>query len=276
MNFFNHTYEKRHETEFALHAIKRRKNDPLPDVPSLPFQDHHDEGQYMSINPKATVPNDSPYVKVAVRHSYLNQVSSDSDASLPVKSNLPESSNLSEDSIDEQQIDHDETGLYTLVSKKKKPIMIQCENDSSDDEEDDDEDMLWLENEAFEPTKVFSEKKHDPPYASVPFLPKGHKLSLPELNEKFPKNVENLNWNESDYASIDQIKPQIISYDPDNISNNSSKSKESIGSQGDNFHSPMIKKTLWHDPSNNWDKITNDGKVVAPIAKPDVSVFFFK
>lgn len=257
MNFFNHTYAKRHDTELALQGIKRRPNDPLPEVPSLnKIPDHNYDGIYISIDPKAVTPNNTPYEKETKYHD-----GSDSDVSLAKKSNH-EISTYSDDSIDDEYhipIEHDETGMYARVVKKK-PILVQYDDDSSDDEDDyDDDDVKWTDNQAFEPNK-----KYDPPYASVPFLPKEYKSSLTDISKKC-KTFDNFkSCNDSDYASIDQIKSQIFNNDLDSISNISSKSKESTGSI-DNLNYPLI-KTPWHDPTNKWETKTN---VAAPLAKPD-------
>lgn len=305
LTFFNNVYDKRRDTELILKGIKRRRQEPLPKVPTRfgeadPVTNGDIEnGMYASIS-ETGVP-DSPYVEVALRHSFImNHIESDSSPSSPDRNHILRDDRSRASTVDSHDddgvinVDHDESGLYAKVNKKFTYIKKVEKRFSF---EEDDDDLVWQENLAYdaaqggEPTRVSvssnldSPRISDRPYATVPFLPKGHKPILHDF-EKFatlPAESSKKGWYEPDYASIEQIKSQINSnkdqgYEADSLSSVSSKSKESAGSQLElrdlkpssqskvPLNSPGSTSSLqmmWQYP----DKA--EEKPVAPLAKKD-------
>jgi len=302
-------YDKRIATELTIQGIKKRRQGPLPDVPLhlapgdlIPNGGSPGEGTYASIEESHDA--NSPYTEVALRHSFLRG-HLDSDNSLPSspdhmrKQPITRSRSSTMDSSDfyrNHQVNHDETGLYAIVDKQAKFSYIKTiENKYSEDEEDD---MVWQDNMAYETNCVMGTDKSSPslnspipadrPYATVPFLPKGHKSVIQDFNNKYATLPNNKS--EPNYASIDQIRAQManrLDYDPDSMSSISSKSKESTGSQSEILElrhsgsvssakksplpSPMgVGKTTFylHDDQGTLSPGKSD-KTAAPIAKPE-------
>ena len=326
MNFFGDVLNKRYDTELTLQGIKRRRQDPLPDIPGqniphdrIPNGNITSDGTYASIAPGSVIPPDSPYVEVALRHSYIMHIDSgDSTPSSPDRRRsraLGDRDDRSISTTDNDDdvtciVEHDVTGLYAKIDKRQNYTYIKKVEKPSSDEDDDD--ILWQDNMAYDSTNnmnppecvsvasnlnLDSPKISDRPYATVPFLPKGHKSMVRDY-DKFATMPESKKggWysNEPTYASIDQLKSEIIvagegGYEPDNTSSVSSKSKESTGSQTE-LHdlkpslipvkspvaSPGVVKPLWH-LQGNWDgkeKPKEVSKKVAPLASLDVCIYY--
>lgn len=207
MNFFGDVCDKKGTTELILQGVKKRRlQEPLPDIPrsnniEIPNSDiiNQDDDTYQSIKdikPAA----DSPYIEVAVSRSYIEKgsysspSSPDRRGSYVDKRSRTSTCDSSQDDIlldtsrdhhhqkqDEGYVDevpHDPSGLYARVDKSRTfSYLKKLEPKSSDD---DDDDMVWKDNDAYQPVSDFQHdtnnirKISDSPYATVPFLPKGH------------------------------------------------------------------------------------------------------
>ena len=289
VNFFNTVHDRKTLTEFTIQGVRKKREGPLPDVPN--------ESSPADLIPNGNISKgseaDSPCVEVALRNSYVHQ-DSDSMPSTPERNRSMRSRSSTIDSRDDiftGEVKHDPSGLYALVDKKRFSYIKKVEKFS----EDDDDDMIWKDNEAYEsvtnstPQRVSvsstldSPQLNDRPYATVPFLPKGHRAMVHDF-EKFatlpPESSKKTNWAEPNYETIENIKTQMgdKGYEPDSLSSISSKSKESQGSQSElrdlkpydnkkHYPSPTTTSPLFylhgeHDPNK---------EKAAPLAKPDVS-----
>ena len=280
--FFTTAYEKRHETEFIVRGIKRRRQDPLPEVPKefqpadlIPNGSVPDESNYATIpgrprtdaSPYAIVPppsikseSDSApsspnRIPLNPSFNHYNEVRSRSSTQ-----DTPESVRDDDSESLALEIPHDETGLYAQVIKhiKEKRRSELMENDSlnltASDFEDDIE-MMWCDNVAYDtglnrsaerPGNSLAAAANDNrQYNTVPYS-RGSKL--PAASSKYATIGATSKIHE--YAEIDQMRtvftkrqsqnsstaPLQDGYEPDSLSSLSSKSKDSLGSQGDEPH----------------------------------------
>ena len=311
-----------------MQGIKRRRRDPLPEVPTLtPETDLMTNGDADSdIYSSVIEPPDSPYVHVSLRNPLSGKFDEDSAPSSPDHRNkrvVDERSRSSTvDSREEDGNDsaNDFSGLYAKLNQKTKLSYLRALKDneraaSSDDItnidnfDDDDDDLVWQENLAYESHDSITESKSahtnmqdiisDRPYATVPYLPKGHKSMVRDCDKfnTMPEGGSKAWANEPEYASIDQLRAQITDlrahnkgYEPDSQSSVSSRSKDSNGSQLDLMNDPNLSKVsssiskspscspntsrkdavyakpMWH---TNRDEHTRPS--VAPLARPEVS-----
>ncbi|XP_066925474.1 rho GTPase-activating protein 5-like [Clytia hemisphaerica] len=222
VNFFRDVCDKKTFTERILQGVKKRRlQEPLPDIPTIsqttPTPEPRvngdggslavDDDTYASINDFKTPGVDSPYVEVAISRSYIEK-GSDSSRSSPDRrgsfvdkrrsrtSTCDSSSDVLLDTSHDQQR-HDEgyggeandvSGMYAQVDKKKTfSYLKKLEQKVSSDDEDDE--VIWKDNDAYLPVndeyESIAKKMSDSPYATVPFLPKGHRGRIVSDYEKY-------------------------------------------------------------------------------------------
>lgn len=289
LNFFNTVWDKKSTTELILQGVKKRRKDPLPEVPKEEINAVVENGDldndiYSVIKNTSDVAPDSPYVEVALRNSL---VESDSYPSSPDHTQASKDKLRSRASTCDSREFKDVEGLYAKVDKKSKFSYIKTFDKQSSD---DDEEMIWQDNAAYESNSNYGEETplchlknatiSDRPYATVPFTPKSH-MRMVKDNEKFATLPHDWSKREPIYSSIEQIKASINAnkenFAFENDSSISSKSKDSMGSLLDlnekgtkDGKRSSNSKWFMQDPANN-DKTEK----VAPMAKPEVHTFLF-
>lgn len=302
LNFFNNVWEQKGTTELILHGVKKRRKEPLPELPkgqqredsvmqngSL-IEDNSD--LYTEIKILSDHAPDSPYVEVALRNSFID---SDSYPSSPDHTQAVKDKHRSRASTcDSREFNNDVEGLYAKVDKRQKFSYIKGVDKHSSDDLDDEDEMIWQENAAYDSNGNFGEDAHPPishlksatisdsPYATVPFTPKSHKNMVKD-HAKFATLPHN--WSkgrEPTYETIEQIKASIIAkrdmgFDNDNVSSVSSKSKDSIGSLLDLDERVAKEQKKSPGQTAKWYmsdiKNKENAEKTAPIAKPEVCIF---
>ena len=233
--------EKKVTTELILQGIKKRRlQEPLPDIPrssniEIPNGgDFENDTTYQSIKDiKATA--DSPYIEVALSKSFLEK-HSDSSPSSPdrrgsytdKRSRTSTCDSSQDDGLldrsrdhhhqkqDEGYVDevpHDSSGLYAIVDKTRTFSYLKKLMPKSSDDEDDD-DMVWKDNDAYQPIDFQNEtnnirKISDSPYATVPFLPKGHRTRDFEKYRTMPLNRSYSASQESEPPPIQSLRHSL-------------------------------------------------------------------